>query len=79
MHNVSGAASAEQGAMGTPRRVSQLRPLGVREGSLEEVAFDLGLEGEWVLKRGTRQRRKMFLVENTAHAKAWISLIRPTQ
>lgn len=27
--------SAEQGAMGTLRRVSQLRPVGVREGSPE--------------------------------------------
>lgn len=72
---MSGAANAEQGAMGTPRRVSQLRPVGVREDSLEEVAFDLGHEGEWVLKRGTRQRRKTFQVGNTAHAKAWISLI----
>lgn len=38
--------------------VSQLRPMGVREGFLEEVTFDLGLEGGMDVKEGDETKEK---------------------
>lgn len=40
------------------RKVSQLRPVGVREGFLEEVAFDLGLEERVDVKEGNEIKEK---------------------
>lgn len=59
--------------------MSQLRPVGVREGFLEEVIVDLGLKGEVGVKEGDEIKEKAISVENTAHAKAWIRSIRLTQ